>query len=164
MATQRPTNVRIATPADEDRLVALMHEVFREQPIFKINEEKMRSNIRMATERKGSVIGVIDGPKEIEGYIIAQLAQYWYTDEWHLEELSNFVHPDYRSGGAGHARCLIEFAKWFAEQLNMPLIMGILSTKRLAAKARLYARQATPCGAIFVHNSGHAGNLLSENG
>lgn len=163
MATARPENVEIASPADEEELVALMHEVFREQPIFKINEDKMRQGIRLATQREGNVIGVIRGPERIEAYIIAQLASYWYTDEWHVEELSSFVHPDYRSGG-GRARSLIEFAKWFAEQMNMPLIMGILSTKRLEAKVRLYRRQVTPCGAIFVHNSGHADNLLSENG
>lgn len=162
--TSRPLNVRIATRLDEPEILRLMRAAFEEQPIFPLDEEKMLAEIRLATDRKGSVIGVIDGKdRKIEGYLFAVISQYWYSsDSWHLSELSNFVHPDCRH--PGHARSLIEFAKWFAEAMSIPLVMGILSTQRLEAKIRLYRRQIVPCGAIFVHNTGHIGNLLSEKG
>lgn len=166
MTTERPKNVRAAVPADEDAIMGLMRLAFKEQPILPLNEQKIREKIRMCTERKkdvlGGVVGVIDGPEGLEGYVIAIPSRYWYTDAWHLEELSNFVHPDHRH--PGHAKALIEFMKWFTEQLGLPLQMGILSTIRLEAKTRLYSRQMKHCGAVFVHNTGHEMGLLSEMG
>lgn len=162
MTTERPASVRIATPKDEDEVMRLMRRAFDEQPIFALNEQRMRANIRMCTERRGGILGVIDGPNGIEGYLIAMLGQHWYSDEWHLEELSNFVDPDYRK--STHAKDLINFVKWFAEQLKMPVILGILSTKRLEAKIRLYERQVRKVGAVFVFNTGHPGDALSEMG
>lgn len=162
MTTERPAIVRIAVPSDTEELMRLMRAAFVEQPIFPLNEEKMREVIRKGTHRDCGVIGVIDGPKGLEGYIIGVLSSYWYTDAWHLEELSNFVHPDHRH--PGHAKALIEFIKWFAEQMGVPLLMGILSTKRLEAKIRLYKRQVTQAGAVFVHNTGHDHDQLSTMG
>lgn len=162
MATQYPKSVRVAVPSDEVEIIRLMRAAFFEQPIFPLNEDKMRETIRHCVNRKGGVIGVIDGPKGLEGYLIATLFQHWYTDAWHLEELSNFVHPDCRK--PGHAKALIEFAKWFAETMGYPLIMGILSTQRLEAKTRLYQRQIKMVGAVFAHNTGHIDGLMSERG
>lgn len=163
MTTQRPTSVRVAMPSDEDEIMRLMQAAFVEQPIFPLDEQKMREKIRMCTGRKGGVIGVVEGKDgKLEGYIIALMIQFWYSMDWCLEELSNFVHPDHRK--STHAKDLINFAKWFAEQLEMPLILGILSTQRLQPKIRLYERQAKMCGAIFVHNTGHLDNALSEAG
>lgn len=162
MSTARPSSVRVAIPSDEDAIFKLMQRAYEEQPIFPLDEQKMRDKIRLCTGRKGGVIGVVEGPNGLEGYLIAVMAQYWYSDAWHLEELSNFVHPNYRR--STHAKDLINFAKWFSEQLQLPLIMGILSTQRLEPKIRLYKRQATLCGAVFVYNSGHVDGLLSEAG
>lgn len=160
--TEKPASVRIATPRDEDGIVHLMQAAWREQPIFPLNENKIREKIRHCTNKRGGAIGVIDGKDGIEAYLIGELSQHWYTDEWHFGELSNFVHPGHRK--SSHAKDLIEFAKWFAEQLGMPLILGIMSTQRTAAKIRFYERQVKPCGALFVHNTGHADGMLSEMG
>ena len=162
MTTKRPETVRVATPADEEEIMRLMKSAFVEQPVFPLNEDKIRQQIKLCTERKGGVLGVIDGPNGIEGYIIGVLFQYWYSDAWVLEELSNFVHPDHRH--PGRAKALIEFIKWFSEQLELPLIMGIMSTQRLEAKIRLYKRQVRQVGAVFAFNTGHVDGLLSEMG
>jgi len=166
--TERPANVRFATIADEDEIMRLMREAFKEQPIFPLNERKMLETIRKCTvenikDRRG-MIAIVGPPGALEGYLIAVFAQYWYSDAYHLEELSNFVHPDHRLAWKGHARNLIEFAKWFAEFCEVPLLMGILSTQRLEGKIRLYQRQVKMCGAVFVHNTGHIDGLLSEMG
>jgi hypothetical protein len=163
--TERPGDVRFAIPSDGEAVLGLMLEAYKEQPTFKLSEQKMRDKIRLCTnvpEGKG-FIGIIGKPENLEGYIIATVSTYWYTDEPHIEELSNFVHPDFRNPG-GHARKLIDFAKWVAEQFELPLLLGILSTKRLEPKIRLYQRQAKHCGAIFIHNSQHAEGLLSGMG
>lgn len=166
--TPYPKIIRLAEPSDEQQVLGLMRDAYREQPIFPLNEDKILTIIRRCTNREGGILGVIDGPNGLRGYIIAVLSTYWYTDFWHLEELSNFVHPDHRSDKDENnwllARPLIEFVKWFAEQMDVPLIFGILSTQRTAGKIRLYERQARPCGALFVHNTGHLENALSEHG
>ena len=51
-----------------------------------------------------------------------------------------------------HAKDLINFSKWVAEQFGMPLLMGILSNDRTEAKIRLYQRHIHHCGALFIHN------------
>jgi hypothetical protein len=165
--TPMPPNVRFAKSSDEDEIMRLMRAAFKEQPIFPLNENKMREVIRKCTaedmQNRRGMVAVIDGPDGLEGYLIAVFSQYWYTDAFHLEELSNFVHQDHRRG-KHHARNLIEFAKWFAEFCGVPLIMGILSTQRLEPKIRCYQRQMKLCGAVFTHNTGHVDGLLSERG
>lgn len=168
MKTEMPKTVRFAAASDEDEIMRLMHAAFKEQPIFPLNEKKMRETIRACTlddlvKRKG-MVAVVGEPGALEGYLIAIFIPYWYTNEYHLEELSNFVHPDHRFAWKGHARSLIEFTKWFAEFCGVPLVMGIFSTKRLDGKIRLYERQVKKCGAVFVHNTGHMDGLLSEMG
>lgn len=169
VATVKPDNVRFAGPQDEQNALRLMRIAYAEQPIFSLNEEKMLKIIRYCTrpdldKGKFGGLAVIDGPDGmLEGYLLMLVSQHWFSDDWHIDEISNFVDPAIRSKRPGHAKNLISFAKWFAEQMNMPLIMGILSTKRLEAKIKLYGRQLTPAGAVFVHNTGH-GNALSEMG
>lgn len=156
MKTEKPTNVRVATRADEDAIFALMYLAHKENGMGTMNPEKVWLGIRHALSRKGGVIGVIDGADGIEGMIFLNLSQWWYSDDWHLDEMMNFVHPEHRR--KNHARMLIEFAKWFAEEIStgldepMPLFVGVLTTHRVEAKVRLYQRKLQQGGAVFFHN------------
>lgn len=165
MKTPFPSTVRLGIPGDEDQIYKLMCLAYEEQPIFPLDEDKMREMIKHCVNRKGGFVGVIDGEDgKLEGYIIAVLSQFWYTKAWHLEELSNFVRPDLRALRPGHAKNLINYAKAFADVMDYPIIIGILSTQKLEAKIRLYRRQATQVGAVFAYNTGHLGGALSEMG
>ena len=153
--TDRPLNVRTAGPYDHNNLLALMKLAWEEQPISGLNEEKLQNMIRICTggRRDGEpqgFIGVIDGKNGLEGYFLAVLSTWWFGDGWRIEELSNFVHPDHRK--SNHAKDLIQFGKWMAESIELPLIMGITTGIRLQAKIRLYERHVTPFGALFYHN------------
>lgn len=167
--TPRPLDVRLATISDEEAALELMCIAQREQPIFTLNYNKIRGVIQRCTrpqaaEGKFGALALIDGPDgTLEGYLLMLVTQHWFTDDWHVDEISNFVRPDIRKVRPGHARKLINFAKWFAEAMDMPLIMGILTTKRLEAKIKLYGRQLIPAGCVFVHNTGH-GKSLTEMG
>lgn len=162
---ERPANIRLAKPQDEDTILVLMRAAYKEQPIFPLDETKMREKIKICTTRKGGFVAVAPGEDgKPEGYLIVCLANYWYTDAWHLEELSNFVHPDHRKG-THHARDLLQFGKWFSEKMGVPFLAGILSTQKLEEKIRLYRRQSlVHAGAVFVYNTGHIDGLLSEAG
>ena len=148
--TLKPQTVRVATRKDEDRIFAIMHLAHKENAVAGINNQKVWDKIRLATRKKGGVIGVIDGPQGIEGVICMVMSQWWYSDDWHVEELINFVHPDYRR--SDHAKNLLDFSKWFSEQMDLPLFIGVLSNIRTEAKVRLYGRRLQNVGAVFCHN------------
>lgn len=148
--TDKPPNVRIAIPGDEDAIFKIFTMAHAENGMGDMDERRVKDTLAFATRRQGGVIGVIDGPDGLEGCIFMLLSQWWYSNGWHWEELINFVHPDHRR--STHAKNLIEFAKWWAEQMKMPLFIGILTTQRLEAKVRLYQRQLTHGGAVFYHN------------
>ncbi len=95
------------------------------------------------------VIGPVGGP--LEGFIILCLGTFWYSDEIILEEFANFVHPEHRK--SNHAKTFLSYAKHLAEQVGIPLVIGIISNVRTAAKVRLYRRQLPEAGAFFVYNS-----------
>ena len=49
MTTKRPETVRVATPADEEEIMRLMKSAFVEQPVFPLNEDKIRQQIKLCT-------------------------------------------------------------------------------------------------------------------
>ena len=94
---------------------------------------------------------------KIEGGILLRVTTMWYSDDHALEEKGIFIHPDYRSAKGGRARRMCEFAKRTAEQLGLPLLIGVLSNNRTEAKIRMYERQfGKPAGAFFLYG-GHTG-------
>lgn len=148
--TPQPASVRVATSKDEEAVYRLLCMAHEENGMCRMDEDRVRNHIKYAIERKGGVIGVIDGPTGLEGCLFMILSQWWYSTDWHLDEMCNFVRPDCRR--STHAKDLINFGKWFAEQMHMPLFIGVLSTHRTEAKVRLYQRQITHGGAVFFHN------------
>jgi hypothetical protein len=143
------TGVRMARLEDEDAVYRLLMLLHAENALASLSPEKVRSVITHATRGRGGIIGVIDGPNGIEASIGLALLQWWYSDEWHLEEIWNFVHPDHRR--STHARRLVEFAKWSGDQLGTPVLLGVLTRHRLFPKLRLLQRQVPQVGALFLH-------------
>ena len=81
-----------------------------------------------------------------------QLDQPWYSSDWMLVELFNFVHPAHRR--STHAKSLIGHAKGYADQLGIPLVIGIISNHRTEAKVRLYRRMLPKAGEFFTYRPG----------
>lgn len=147
--TDRPANVRLAVAGDEERIYNHLLGLHKENGLFSLSRDKSMAVIRSATERKGGIIGVIDGESGVEGSIGLQLSSWWYTEnDYHLSEFWCFVREDCRA--TNHAKDLIQFAKWCAEEMKIPLFMGIVTTKRTAAKERLYRRTLPKVGAYFM--------------
>lgn len=147
--TTLPDEVTLATPADLPEMFDVLMENYRENGIHSLNPEKVAAWIAMGCNRDRSAIGLIKGPTGIEATCGVVLGCMWYSDDPYVEEVWNYVRPDYRK--STHAKHLIMFAKWFAESLSIPLLMGIMTTTRLQAKERLYERQMTKVGALFLH-------------
>jgi GNAT superfamily N-acetyltransferase len=151
--------IRLGTPADEAAMLDLALRAWQENGINDVNPEKMLGMIRPALYLWQGLVGIIGEPGgKIEGAVLLRISQMWYSDSWMLEEKAIFVDPEFRSAKGGRARKLCEFSKKVADELNVPLIIGVLSNHRTEAKIRLYERQfGAPAGAFFLYNvqTGH---------
>lgn len=155
--------VRAATPADESEIWRLFRLLHTENGMFDISEEKVQDTIdrvlKPDTILPGDngprgIAGVIGEVGRLEGAIMLIFGTPWYSDVISLGERLNFVDPEHRN--SNHAKTLISYAKHMIDQLRLSdndlrLVIGVLSTKRTAAKVRLYERQLQPAGAFFVY-------------
>lgn len=145
--------VSFARPEDEDEIFTMLLDLHMENGVFSVDEAKVRGVIQGATQQRDGefgFIGLIRGEK-IEGSVGLTLTQWWYTSEWCLQEHWCFVNKDFRD--KNHARRLVDFSKWCADRMSVPLAMGVVSTTRTEAKERLYRRSLTPVGGLFMHSS-----------
>ena len=151
--------VRLATPNDEEPLLNLALRAWEENGIKNVNPDKMLGMIKPALYLWQGLCGIIgEQGKPIEGAVLLRISQMWYSDDWILEEKAIFVDPVYRNAKGGRARKLCEFSKRVADELSIPLLIGVLSNHRTEAKIRLYERQfGAPAGAFFLYNvqTGH---------
>lgn len=150
--------VRPAVPADKPEIWRLFRLLWNENAIFAICDEKvdfyidrMLNHDKIGPDDTGprGFIGVIGPVGALEGCIMLTIGSLWYSEEWSLDEQLNFVDPAHRK--SNHANALIDYAKKCADEIGLRLLIGILSTKRTAAKVRLYERKLTPAGAFFLY-------------
>ena len=142
--------VRLARPEDEEaiyRLLVLMHE---ENGLFAMDDETVKDLIHDIVSNKKGVVGVIVEGDELQGAICLMINNLWYTREYCISDLFNFVAPAYRK--STRAKSLIQFAKTYADEIGIPLFMGIVSNVRTEAKIKLFERQMEKAGAFFIYN------------
>jgi GNAT superfamily N-acetyltransferase len=158
--------IRLGTPADEKGMLKLALNAWEENGIKGVNPEKMLGMIKPALYLWQGLVGIIGEPNEkIEAAVLLRTSQMWYSDNWMLEEKAIFVDPEFRSAKGGRARRLCEFSKKVADDLGLPLLIGVLSNQRTEAKVRLYERQfGAPAGAFFLYNvqTGHENNVTEH--
>lgn len=147
--------VRLGTPEDVHALMDLSMAASAENGFVNPNPKKLVEEIYPALIQEGGLVGVIEGENGIlEGAVLLRIGSMWYSDDPVLEERAIFIHPDYRSAKGGRARRLCEFTKQVADELKIPLIIGVLSNHRTKGKIKLYERQfGEPSGAFFLYNA-----------
>ena len=145
--------VQVANPSWTDGIWSLLMEMHRENGVAPLAEHKVRQTLDRALAGDMAIVGAIGTPDRVEASVGLFISKWWYSEENLMEDLWNFVHPDFRQ--SGHARALLAFSENVSKNLNIPMLMGVLSTKRTAAKARLYRRYlgSEPVGAIFLIGS-----------
>jgi hypothetical protein len=141
--------VRKARPADRATILEICEQNHRENGQFSLSMPKVEHMIDRAFGKKDAIIGLV-GRDKIEGLIVLLIAQFWYTEDWCLEEVLNYVLPEYRR--STHAKDMIAFAKRCSEEIGIPLVIGVVSNERTKAKIELYRRQlGDPSGGYFIH-------------
>lgn len=155
-----PSRVRFASPEDEDRLVRFL-DLLEADNGFGVpkDPDKVLEQIKIATEKRGGLIGIINGKDDdIAGGIGLYLTNWWYSTEIYIGELFLFVAPDYRANG--FEKDLFQFAKWYRERMStvmgrsLALVTSVSAPRRLPGKERLWRQNlganARRVGSIFV--------------
>lgn len=145
-----PKKVRRAEPEETESVMKLCRQLAKENAMFNIDEEKVREGVEGAINGTGGILGVIGNLGEIEGMMMIRIAQFWYSNDFYLDELFAFVPPKYRR--SENAKKLIDWSKNLADDMGLPLFVGIISTTRTEAKVRLYRRMFGDfLGCFFMH-------------
>jgi hypothetical protein len=147
--------VRIGTPADVHEVMDLAVSGSEENGFVQPSADRLLGEIWPALNRDRGLMGVV-GPRDgkAEGVVLLRVGKMWYSNDDVLEERAIFIHPDFRSAKGGRARRLCEFSKHVADELGLPLIIGVLSNSRTDGKIRLYQRQfGEPSGAFFLYGA-----------
>jgi len=148
--------VRTGGQSDIDGMMKLALAACEENGLTDPNPIKLATEIWAGLTFQHGIVGII-GEGQLEAAILLRVENLWYSDTPCLLERAIFVHPDYRAAKGGRARLLCEFAKNAARELNMKLVIGILSTIRAEAKERLYSRQfGEPAGAYWLFDGAGA--------
>lgn len=157
---------RIGKPEDLDRMMALTMTASDENSFVKPSPRRILEDVYPALHRDKGIVWLI-GPEEgpLEAAALLRITFPWYSEDEVLEERGVYVHPHYRSAKGGRARMLLEACKWTAEQLDLPLLLGVLSNQRTEGKQRLYERQlGKPAGFFFLFNARTGINLNAHTG
>ena|ERR1700677_3997140 len=146
--------VRKAVLADKPEILEMCVENHRDNGQFALSLPRVESMIDKAFSRGGTIIGVV-GTGRIEGMIVLNIGQFWYSEDWILEEVQNYVRPQFRK--STHAKDMINFGKRCSDELGIPLVIGVVSNERTRAKLELYRRQlGEPAGGYFIYPQDHA--------
>lgn len=147
--------VRQGTPDDIHSMMDLALQACGENGFLNPEPLKLLNDIWAALNLDKGIVGIIGEPGEqIEGAVLLRIGPNWYSNDLLVEEKAIFVHPDFRAAKGGRARRLCEFSKEVADKLDLPLVIGVLSNTRTAAKVRLYERIfGEPAGVFFLYNA-----------
>ncbi len=155
-AAKKPLNrqrsvLRIAQADEENDLMDFCHELWEEngKEFFSFDADKCRGHLRRSFEKKGGLFAVIGEPGKVAAGALLLIDEQYYSKDFALFELFNYVRPDHRR--SQHAKTLLIWETNMAQKLGLPLLVGITSSTRTVAKVRLYRRVlGDPTGAYFV--------------
>jgi len=139
-----------ARPSDKEAIIEICKEDHSENGQFALNPSKVEQKVSRILDHGEGVIGLIRRAQEIEAIMLMQISQFWYTDDWCLEEVLNFVRPAYRR--STNAKDMINFAKRCSDEIAIPLVIGVIANERTKPKMELYKRQlGEPVGGYFIY-------------
>ena len=158
-------HVRLASSDDENDVLTIAKSVHEENAPRGVDgveldfdedavREKVRRSFGPCDSTNGVYIGLIGERGYPEGAVLLEVCKFWYArGSWFLGEQFLHVLPEYRR--SNNARALIEFSKFAAKRLALPLYIGVMTSQRAAPKVRLYERAFGKAqGACFAYNVG----------
>jgi len=155
--------IRLATTADMDEVMQLAIAAAKENGLLEANPALLAQTIWPKLNLQTGLIGCI-GKKggKIEGMVVLQIGKLFYSDETCLEELVLYVAPEFRNAKGGRAHKLVEFSKSSAERLELPLLIGVLSSAKTEQKCKLYERVLGPASGKYWICGRKTGSFAEE--
>jgi hypothetical protein len=152
---QPELKVWVGNPEDVHDIMDLAMQACDENGFVEPNPTRLLAEIWPALNREKGIVGIVGVPGEKpQGAILLRICNIWYSDQEILEERAVFIHPDFRSAKGGRARKLCDFSKKVADELGMPLTIGVMSNQRTSGKIRMYERIfGEPSGAYFLYGT-----------
>ena len=152
---QPELKVWVGNPDDVHDIMDLAMQACDENGFVEPNPQRLLAEIWPALNREKGIVGIVGVPGEKpQGAILLRIGNIWYSDQEILAERAVFIHPDFRSAKGGRARKLCDFSKKVADELGMPLSIGVLSNDRTEGKIRMYERIfGKPSGAYFLYGT-----------
>ena len=158
MPAGKPKAVRVAGIADEPAVMELlMLDVADNAAHVAIPDpDRMLQHVHLGTRRQGGIVGVIDGPdKRPVAVCVMVPIQWWWSNQWAIQELVCYVHPDHRR--TDMIDDLMDFQKWVVDEWSRTsgyrvyLLNGVLGAWRVMSKIRLYSRKFRMAGAVYIY-------------
>jgi len=166
-----PSEVRTAKPEDHQELWRMMLAAHTENGLFTLQPEKVEFLLRRALlpeqipaydQGPRGTIGCIGTSRQLEAFCWVLIGQFWYSNDYHLEELIAYVDPEFRH--SDHSKALIDWMKSMSDDMGIPVLTGIMSNFRTEAKVRLYKRHLPPIGAFFLYPNKNVSGHRAMNG
>lgn len=157
--------IRLATPEDMPELMKLAVAAASENGFLDASAELLARELWPALNQDHGLCAVIGptGTQTIEGLVLLRIGTMFYSPQVVVEEKCVFIYPEFRSAKGGRARKLCEFSKHVADELGIPLIIGVLSNTRTAGKVKMYTRLfGEPAGAFFLYNARTTGHEVLQ--
>lgn len=155
-----PSIVRIAREEDRQETWRLFLMGHQENGMFELDPSKVDWFMSRAlhpelippwdTGPRGA-IGVIGPVGALEALVFVTIGGFWYSSRKHLEEFIVFVDPAHRKGNSDHVRALVQWMKDQSDASGLPLVTGVISNHRTAAKCRLYGQMLPKVGEFFAY-------------
>jgi len=147
--------IRIGTPDDLDDVMQAAVAAISEIGLVDPDPERLLQDVWPALNQDRGLIGIISKPGgKPQGGVLLRIGKMWYSNQDVLEERVIFILPEFRSVKGGRAKRLVEFSKKVADDLGLPLLIGVMSTVRTEAKVKMYERHfGKPKGAVFLYNA-----------
>lgn len=147
------SHIRIAVEDDEMQIFSLFSLMYAEVAQHPLSWPKVAAMIRLATQRKRGIVGVIGEAHDLKAAIFTVIEPVWYSDDFVLMEYFNYVRPDARR--STYATDLLAYGKQCAEELGIDFVCGVYSTLRTEAKCRLYRRVMPKMGEFYRYRPQH---------
>ena len=162
--TDDALQIRIATTDDMEEVMRLAIAASEDNSFIPASPALLAREIWPALCQDHGLCAVIGPPAgAIEGLVLLRIGAMWYSDQVVVEEKAVYVYPQFRSAKGGRARRLCEYSKHVAEELGLPLLIGILSNERTAGKVKLYQRIfGPPSGAFWLIGAKTGGHEVVE--
>lgn len=156
--------IRRATPADTEALIAMGAALHAESPRYRdmaFKPEKLRQLAERLADPAAadlSAVFVAESAGEPVGMFVAVMAERWFCDELYVTDLTVYVKPEHR-GGSSFFRLVRAVEQWAAERGVTDIAVGVSTEVHAERTVRAYERLGyTLSGYTVTKALNHHGN------